>query len=296
MSYVRRLIDVRFTLAPRNGQPSKFKGTDSNTVTLKGLRVSARIVKAGGATKSTASISVYGMLKSRMDQLSTLGLQIQLVPRDTVTILAGDEDGGMFVAFEGTITQAFADMQQSPEVPFRVEAHTGLAEDVISAPPTSFKGGVDVATVMEYLAKQMNFVFENNGVSVTLSNPYFSGSYRSQALAAAQAAGIDWIIDNGILAIWPKNTSRKSKVIVVSSRTGMMSYPSYTAQGIQVSTLYNPAIQFGGKIKIESSLEQANGEWAVFTIDHNLESRVPGGRWHSTLGCYNPAFPPPVTR
>ncbi len=295
MTFSRKLLDVTFKLTPRNGKATNFKGTSTDNITLKGLRISARVVKSGGATKSTAQITVYGMTLSQMNQLSTLGLQIQLVPRDTVTLSAGDEDG-TFTVFQGTITNAYADMQGAPDVAFRVDAHTGLAEDVINAKATSFKGATDVATVMAYLAKQMGYVFEGNGVSAMIANPYYSGSYRQQAAKAAQAAGVEWIMDNGVLAIWPKNQARKSRVIVVSPASGMIGYPAFTQQGIMLKTQFNPAIQFGGKIKVESSIETANGTWAVFTVDHNLESRVPNGRWESTLGAYNPGFPPPVTR
>lgn len=296
MTFTKKLLDVSFRLAPKDGRPTNFKGTSVDNIKLRGLRISARVVKSGGSTKSTAQINVYGMTFSQMNQLSTLGMLIRLIPSNTVTLEAGDEEEGMFIVFQGTITNAYADMQGAPNPAFRIDAHTGLAEDVINAKATSFKGATDVATIMQYLAKQMGYVFENNGVSVILSNPYLSGSYRSQALTAAKAANIDWIMDNGILAIWPKNGVRKSRAIVVAARTGMVGYPAYTSQGLMLKTQFNPAIQFGGKIKVESDLEPANGTWSVFTLDHDLESKVPNGRWFSTIGAYNPGAPPPVTR
>jgi hypothetical protein len=53
----------------------------------------------------------------------------------------------------------------------------------------------------------------------------------------------------------------------VSSKTGMEGYPTYTAYGIMLSTIYNPSIGFGQKIKVESTLKPANGEWAVYGLE-----------------------------
>jgi len=295
MSFTAKLLDITFTLAPRNGSAVNFKGTKVNTITLKGLRISSRIVKAGGVMKSTAQITVYGMTLSQMNQLSTLGMKISTVPRDTVVLSAGDSEG-MFTVFQGTIFNAYFDAQGAPDVAFRVDASAGLAEDVVNAKATSFKGATDVSTVLAYLAKQMGLVFEGNGVSVILSNPYFSGSYRSQAQRAVDAANIDWIIDNGILSVWPKNRARKGQVIVVAPDTGMIGYPAFTSQGLMLQTSFNPAIRFGGKIKVVSTLTPANGVWAVGAVDHLLDSRTPNGKWQSTISAYDPDTPLPLTR
>ena len=88
----------------------------------------------------------------------------------------------------------------------------------------------------------------------------------------------------------------------------MISYPSYTAQGILVKTQFNPDVVFGGRIEVQSSLLEStkkvnplaksvipsDGIWAVYSIDHALDSMLPNGKWESDLGCYNPAFPEPI--
>lgn len=289
MAFVERLINLTFSLAS-----GSFADSGLNALTLKGLRVTTKIVKAGGNAMGTAQIAIFGMKLSHMNQLSTLGMQIQLIPRNTVTVLAGDAKG-MFKVFEGTITNAYADFQSAPEVAFRVNAHIGLAQAVQSIPATSYRGAVDVAVIMAALARQMGFVFEGNGVSVQLSNPYFSGSARTQAKEAADAANVNWTIDDGVLAIWPKNGSRKQTVVEVKPETGMIGYPSYTAQGISLATEWNPAIRFGSTIRVTSDQKPACGLWALYTLEHDLDSKNPHGPWLSRMGCYNPNFPPPVT-
>ena len=291
MAFVRRKINVTFTLAQ-----GTFAESGKNTVTLSGLRTQVRCIKAGGPSMSTLNMMVFGMTKSIMNRLSTLGMIINLIPRNTVTVEAGDDEGGMGTVFMGTITNAYPDFNAMPDVGFFVEAHTGLIESVELAQPTSYRGAARVDVIMSGLASRMQLAFENGGVDVVLANPYFSGSLRNQAMACAEAAGINWVIDNGVLAIWPKNKSRGGLVPLVSADTGLVGYPSYTAQGISLKTLFNPSIGFGSKIKVQSDLDRANGTWAVYSLAHSLDAEFPKGQWFSDLGAYNPDFASPVIK
>jgi hypothetical protein len=279
--------------------------------------MSVKIVKAGGAAMGELQARILGMTLSQMNQLSTLGLQVILIPRNIVTIQAGDSGGApLTTVFTGTISSAFADLQNQPESAFQVAAYTGLFEAVANVPPTSFPGSVDVATAMAGLASQMQLGFENSGVQVQLANEYLSGSGRDQIQQLAEHAGISWAIDDRslppVLAIWPKLGARGGLVPVVSKATGMNGYPAYTAQGLQVKMLYNPNVGLGGKIQVVSELITsalgsgnaiiannpqllpASGIWAVYGLTYDLDSITPGGQWFATARCYNPAFAPPV--
>lgn len=286
MALVQRRIELTISLVGA----AKFEGTDKDTITLKNLRMQTKVIKAGGATKGQLTASIFGMRLDLMNQLSTLGMKVQLVPRNIVTMKAGDERG-TFTVFQGNVIDAYADMNASPQTAFRLTASIGSAESVVSASPTSYKGATDINVIMAGLAKQMGLVFESNVPTINLLNPYFSGSAWTQMRAAADAAGISATIDDGILAIWPRNGVRKNTVVDVSVKTGMVGYPAFTSQGINVQTVFNPAIKFGGKVKVTSILKPACGEWSVFTLSHTLDCQLPNGHWFSSLGCYNPSLP-----
>jgi hypothetical protein len=149
---------------------------------------------------------------------------------------------------------------------------------------------------MQSLATQMGLSFENSGVDVKLSFPYFYGSARNQAFFVAYHAGINWIIDNRTLAIWPAGGARGGQVPEVSPATGMVGYPAFVDQGIQVTTLFNPSIGYGSKVHVKSSILPPTGNWAVYSLDHDLEANMPGGKWFTTFGGYNPDFPAPVLK
>lgn len=302
MAFVKRMLSFTFQLAA-----GTFTGTESNTVTLIGLRASAKIIKAGGQAMGTAELTIYGVPLSIANQLSTLGMQVQLVPKNVVTVGAGDADAnGNFVAanmsvvFVGTVYNAYGDYSLRPGSAFRVTAHSGAAESAIVLPPTSYDGTTDVATIMSNLASQMGIGFENNGVKSTLSNPYKYGTGWTQFQSVARDAWINATIDNvggtETLVIWPKNGTRNGSIPLIAPPPdgNMIGYPTYTASGIRVETLFNKGVAFGGQIKVVSSLTPACNTWAIHGLDHDLESQVEGGKWQTNILAYNPKFPAPL--
>lgn len=291
MTFVRRLLSIRFILGE-----GTFGETGQNTVDLSGLRITSKILKAGGPSMGTLDMQVFGMTASLMNQLSTLGLIWTQIRRNTVVLSAFDEGAVPSVVFQGTITNAWADFQAAPDVAFHVEAHTGLLEAVSSMGPTSFVGGADVALIMSGLATKMGLAFENSGITSVLSNPYFWGSPRNQVQACADAAGINWIIDNGKLAIWPRGGARGGAVPLISPATGMIGYPAYTSKGIMVRTLYNPSIGYGGLVEVQSSQQPASGQWVVYGLDHDLDAQFPGGKWETNLSATRPGLGPVIGR
>jgi hypothetical protein len=289
MTFLRRRLNITFSL-----DSGTFDGSN-NTTTLTGYRAHALVNHAGGPSDGTLDLTVYGMKRSMMDQLSTLGMQINLVPKNTISVSAADDSNSNgSTVFVGYILAAYSDFHGQPEVAFHITAHTGLPQAVAPAAASSYRGSTDVATIMQSLATMMGLRFENSGVQAKLMNPYFSGSAKSQMRKCADAAGINASIIDGALCIWPRNGARNGQIPLVSKDTGMEGYPTYTAYGIMVSTLYNPSIGMGQKINVQSDLKPACGEWAVYWLNHDLQSEMPNGRWHTQILAYNPKFPTPV--
>lgn len=298
MALLARLLDVAISTKAGAGAAGGTAAPGGATAIKlsRDLRMSAHISKAGGVADCTLDLKVFGLSLSLTNQLSTFGMQINLVQQTSIVLSAGDETNGMATVFTGSFVSAFADFA-APEVSFNIRAHTGFADAVISAAPTSFRGSVDVATVLSGLATKMGMRFENNGVTTKLADSYFPGTLREQARAVVRNAGIEWNGgDNGVLAIWPRGGSRGGQVPIVSPATGLEGYPTFTAYGVVLKTLLNPSIGLGGQIDLRSSIKAANAIYSVYAIDHDLESNVPGGRWHSTVSAYNPKLPqrPPV--
>jgi hypothetical protein len=305
-SFVQRLIECTITLTPnqQTNQPNTFAGTGSDTITLSGFRTSVRIENSGGVN-CNATVTVYGMAPSLMNQLSTLGMIFDMVQKNNITVSAGDAQSGLSPVFSGTIAAAFADYNASPNVPMRFECRTGLMSGILPVPVSSFQASTDVATIISGMAKQDNKGFENNGVTVQLPPSYFSGTIRDQIRDAAMHAHINAELLHGsggqeVWAIWPIGGSRTSlqgqNIPLISKDTGMILSPSFAPNGYAViKTLFNPQIAFGGVVHVTSTaIPQANRDWVVNRMSLALDSLVPGGRWDQTLVCYPKGFPAPV--
>jgi hypothetical protein len=87
--------------------------------------------------------------------------------------------------------------------------------------------------------------------------------------------------------------ARGGTAVLVSPKTGMHGYPSYTIDGIFVRTLFNPSILFQSTIEVQSELTPACGIWAVQRLDHDLDSLVPHGKWFSSINAYPLGVTPP---
>ena len=311
MAFVQRLLSASFQLA--SGQ---FIGTSSNILTVSGLRMSAKIVLAGNV-QGTLQLRIWGMTFAQMNQLSTLGMLVILVPRNVIVLKAGNAGSALATVFYGTITNCYVDLTEMPEAALMVTANLGLFEATANVAPSSFQGpAVDVATVLSGLANLIGYGFENNGIAIKLPPTYLDGSPMDQIAKVCADANINFFLDPSsvppVLAIWPKTGARGGAVPLIDANSGLIGYPAYTAQGIQLKTLFNPSVTVGSKIKVQSDLLSAqalagnttaqsaptavpsNGIWAVYGLAHDLDTQVPRGEWFSTLMCYNPNFLPPV--
>lgn len=287
---------LQFTFVKATGT---FASSGTDTISVAGVRASAKITNAGGASMPGAQVEIYGLGLSLMNDLSTLGLIINQVQRNVVMVKAGDQVNGFATVFAGEIQNGWIDFNAQPQVAFRIIAYTGGSLAVIAAQPNSFQGSVDVATILSGLAVQMGWRFENNGVQARIASQYLYGSARDQAIKVVRIAGIESNGGEGqVLSIWPRGGSRKGPAArpLVSPSSGMVGYPTFTQNGLDFKTVFNPSIQFGIEVEVQSSLKAASQVVKVIGLDHDLQSQVPGGQWFSMVRGYNPASPlPPVT-
>jgi hypothetical protein len=287
MSFVQRKIDLTFTL--QNNQVFDAT-TGADTVKLSGLRVSATLSNGGKIGMGTCSLRIYGMTFSQMNTLSTLGQRITEVGKNLVQVDAGDSLIGMSLLFFGTITNAYPEFNGMPETAFIVEAQAGYNAAITPVAPVSYPGHADVAVIIANIATVMGRQFENNGVSVTLTDVYLHGTAFQQWLDAKEMANIEGYDDGKTLSIWPINGSRMGAATVLSPSTIMKGYPSFNSAGISLSVLFTPQIRFGATIDVQSELPAAQGVWKVQILNYNLEAETPDGAWFQDIEAVRPTF------
>lgn len=120
-------------------------------------------------------------------------------------------------------------------------------------------------------------------------------------------------VDNGILTAMPLLAFKPGEAIVINRNTGMVGAPEQTADGITVTCLLNPALQWSSRVQLNNAeitqnlvpntdagfLQQttietkqnpvifpdlsADGMYKVLTVDHVGETR--GNAWYSRIIC-----------
>lgn len=312
MAFVQRQISVTLTLADgstvigQNVQATKtplaFSG-GASTLTLNAseadptnqLRISVHMDVPGGNAFAKAMITIYGMTESEMAAASTYSKFPLINKGASVTVMAGDAKGGMFLAFKGTIQKAWAAYNEQPEVGFRIESQAGLDAAMTVIAPTSVKGTTTAAAMLQSLAKQIGYSFENNsGIAGPRTNPYHRGSVRDQITAICAVSRLQLSMLNNTVAIWPSGQPRNLGAQAVNGTNGtavtisyldstMIGYPEFYAAGIFAKALYNPGFVQGVLITVVSTLTPACGKWGVNTLAHDIEANVPGGKWETIM-------------
>jgi len=270
---------LRFVITLGTG---KFGSSNNDQITLQGFRAIADIDKAGGMMMGTLRAKIFGVKQVDMNSVTTLQWKPGTLIPNTVEVFAIDGAAETLV-FAGNIVNAWADYQSMPDVYLHIQAQSAFFNALKAIPPRSFKGRVDVASVMAQIARDLGYTFENNGVTTQLTDVYLPNTGMEQAKDLARAAGCDLYLDDKILAITPPNVPRKVIIPLISPASGLVGYPTFDGVGVNFQILFNPAVTFGGSVKLETDVQQAAGEWVVTSVGHRLESEKLGGAWFSTI-------------
>ena len=271
---------LRFVITLGTG---KFGSSNNDTVTLQGFRAIADIDKAGGMMMGTLKAKIYGVKQADMNSITTLQWKPQTWIPNTVEVFAIDGTAETLI-FAGNIVNAWADYQGMPDVFLHIQAQAAFFNALKPVPPRSFKGPIDVPSVMAQIAADLGYTFENNGVTTQLTDIYLPNTGLEQAKDLARMAGCGLYVDDKILAITPSpSIPRKALIPVISPSSGLIGYPTFDGVGVNFQAMFNPGVTFGGTIKLETDVQQAAGEWIVTSVGHRLESEKPGGAWFSTI-------------
>jgi hypothetical protein len=289
-TFTAKKIAVTFALGQGTFGTSGFDTLKiSSAAGQPGPRVSVQIAQAGGDAKGMLNLRMYGLTLSQMNQLSRVGRSLNFGQRQNLVLVeAGDDVVGLAQIYRGSISVGWADPSEAPSVGFIVEAQAGWWEALAPVQANSWQGSLSVDTICRTLALQMNLTYQNWGVETILVDPNLPGNGWQQFRSVLRAADAEGAIDNGALVIWPKGGSRGGQVPTIGPSNIAVGYPRYNATGIALRTLFNPAINLGGQINVQSSLDAATGPWVVNTLGHSLEAQRPGGDWYSTMECSRP--------
>lgn len=288
--------NLRFTFILSNN--ALFERTNSNTLKIDSLPSSAVIRGSGLPAFPESELTIFGLKQTDMNALTATQFQPLAMQRNTVLVEA-DSGKGFSTVFSGQIITSGPNYDGAPRVPLQVHARILGFESLNPATHTSYNGTASVADIINSIASKMGYAsVENNGVTASLTNPYFGGTLVDQLRAVASQAGIDVYTEGNVIAICPKGKPRSQQSFTLSPTSGLVGYPKLDFQRgyVYVKALYNSAFRFGGPITVQNSdVPMANGKWVVGTITHELDAVLPNGRWFSTMLLYPPNSLPPIS-
>lgn len=283
-SFTQKKLRVTLIMAGAN---SVFPGTNSNTLVLENLRISAR-VQAVVRLATQADIQIYGMKSADMDALTVAWANPPIV-LDHLVILEADAGKGFVQVFKGTITEAQPNYRDAPNVSFGLLAVTGYFQKINPAEPRSFPVSSDIDTIAAGIVGEMggDWTFVNGGAFGTLAKgAYFWGTLWDQLAQACQATDTDFYVIGDTVLLTPANQPAESQpAVVLTPQSGLIGYPSYERAGLIVNAIFDPAFACGTALEVQSAVPSATGRWYPYALAHFLETRMPHGQWMSEMQC-----------
>ncbi len=298
LSYSLKTIRVTVSI----GQGVFSEG--GNTKVIEGLACDATIQKPGLPEQNSASVKIMGLSYNSMKQLTFLSFRPLESYRNTITIEAGEQGKSLSTVFRGHITRASADLNTAPDPTMNFDAASGYFAQQISSPPTAVQGEASASQLMRGWASEASLSFYNQGITALVRNTYYPGDPISKMKKLAHDIGCDLILDDDTVIILPagnprgdipaskstESTSPESggigpgvggggggRVTLLSRDTGMIGYPTFNQSGISVKSIFNPAVLYGSRIKVDSLTPGASGDWIVTKLTHSISAYNPGG-------------------
>lgn len=273
---------IRLTFRLTSGSFSREGEPD--TVTYDGARIQAQISAMGGYEFAQCRLHVYGLAQDVMDRLSILQNGLFDIQRNTVLIEAGDQDGNLTAIFLGAMITAAPEYNGAPDVPFIIEAMSGVIGTLQTSQPRSWRGAVPVATIMQTLAEELGAALENNGVTATVTDMSLGGTTleKVQNLAFSSGTQFWYLPEINTLAIAPRGGGRNADPVRIAPDSGLVGWPTrIQTGGVSFTMLFNPYVQHGAPVTLDTSVASCRGTWYISSMTHRLDSETPGGAWHT---------------
>lgn len=317
-TFSQKQMRVTFTLTNSN---AVFAGTNSNKLTLTGLRMRAIIQGAGVPAFPEATLKIYGMAQADMNALAIVVVDGGKPGyfRNSVLIEANSSgtDTRWSTVFAGQIVTAGPDYNAAPHVCLDVSALTGGFDLLSPAQPTSYPGTATVDSIVSTIAQKLGTGYQNNGVTGTLTKQYLAGTLTNQLKLVAKAANIDitWDHNQNLILITPKGSAigqlQEGGVgsvarFTLSPSSGLVGYPKVLGNGyIQVRSFFNPAFRtkapltiVGSDVVVDPNLPKtlntlADGDWIIGPLTNTIDQLEPNANWFTDMTCYPPTAPGP---
>lgn len=229
-----------------------------------------------------ASIVIYGMNKSDIASLSTLGYAPLIYEANKIELYAQYAGTTPSLCFSGYIVKAWAEFSD-PNRPMYFECQTTYQQALTNVTPYNSNGTENIADIFKNFADTLNYSFINNGVTGKVNNLILTGGTIAQIQQLARQTNINCIVDNNCLKIAPIGNALSNEILNINSESGLISYPSIDVWGVKFRIRYNPTLQLGQYIKLSTivPIPKSTGQWYVYDMQSSLNNRHEN--WYSDI-------------
>lgn len=246
------------------------------------------------AIPAVMHIDIFNLNRTDLDFLST-SVANWLEKRSLMQLYAGYDDD-VRLLWSGQIMDAIP--SGAPDVVLRVSGISDtqwLVDNVSIA-----KDQIKVKDLIDYCADTMGYTLNwakglresNEWLNKTLDTFSYTGSPMNLLARINEMCGGNVIGDrhlqisanNDELYVWSMNQKPDKSILLINKNTGMLGFPTPTAWGAKVTTLFNPSIKCGDVVRIESDrVKICNGDYFVIAATH--EGEIRGNNFTTTLTC-----------
>lgn len=253
----------------------------ANTFKIKAPRSTASISTFGGSNSSEANFNIWGIGRDMIATLTRFDMWNGGKNYNTIIVKANGAK-----CYEGTIINCFADFNQAPDIPLIINCQPCAFLAVTVAMPFSYNGSIKASDIIQSIIKPFNMTLTNVDVTAVLKDPYIIGSPYQQILSVVNSARCFVDFSYSDIYISQTNSPRSNDVIKISPKTGLIGFPTYFGTYLTIKTYYNPTYRAGDRVKLETYLPLASGDYTIGAIIHNLSCKLPNGTFESNLVLY----------
>ncbi len=275
-------IRITITLADPN---TRFPGSNSNVLVLYGLRVSLNAI----AVKNTVpqvTARIYQMTPEQIQALTVIFVNKAPNLTENTILIEVNNGNGFHKFFEGGITWAWPEFNETPEVPFFIMANIGYQNQTTAAQPTTFPHSISIANAVQAIATKMGYTLTVDGVSGVLKGGmYLTGTLKDQLEEIQDAAHIDLYYSTAHkhITITPAHQGVSKASGYVLQAPELLRWPALDRGSVTFQSLYNPIFAEWQSFTVKSVVPNANGLWTPTYMTHELQTQLPGGAWCTTI-------------
>jgi len=277
MTYQLQSLEFEFYIKGDKDEPKKI----TDTIKLNSPRSTANISTFGGTNSSEANFTIWGIGRDVIATLTRFEMWNGGKNFNNIVVKANGVK-----CYEGVIINCVADFNQAPDIPVNISCQPCAFLAVAVSKPFSFNGEVRASEIIQSIIKPFNMTLINVDVLDYLKNPYITGSPYQQILSVSSNVRcfIEFSFDN--IYISKQNSPRSSDVIEISPSSGLIGFPNYFGTYLTIKTYFNSSYKTGQRVKLDTYLPLASGDYTIGAIIHNLSCQLPNGTFESNLILY----------